>query len=91
MKYDEVEYLKSIEYNYHDFDGRAYTYNNFEYMSEKDINGCYNRFLLRRCRERLSMYFFAAQFIELSPQKLELYNKEAKLIFLNIFNTLIMN
>jgi predicted nucleotidyltransferase len=85
LRYDEVEYLKSIEYNYHDFDGRAYTYNNFEYMSEKDINGCYNRFLLRRCRERLSMYFFAAQFIELSPQKLELYNKEAIFNFFKYF------
>ena len=54
-------------------------------MSQKDIDCCYSRFLLRCCNKRISLYYFARKFDELSPNGLGLYNEEAILNFFKYF------
>ena len=85
LTFDEREYLRSIRYNFDDFYSNVYNSSNLKIMDQTDINICYNRFLLRCCNKRISLYYFAKMFDELSPDSLKLYNKEALLNFFDRF------
>ena len=85
LEFDEIRYLHSIKYNFSNFYGIVYESNTFKDMSQKDIDCCYSRFLLRCCNKRISLYYFARKFDELSPNGLKLYNKEAILNFFKYF------
>ena len=85
LTFDENNYLHSIGYNYDNFYSNVYDSSNFKIMCPEDINNCYNRFLLRCCNKRISLYYFATNFNELSPDGLKLYNKESLLNFFERF------